>query len=134
MSGMYGNGAKGKADKLFSELVRLAGACQNPRCRSRSNLQCAHIYSRKFNRTRTMPLNAVCLCASCHAYYTARPADWRDFLIDSQLRTADEFDELNLLLRAPFKVPKGFWEDQCRELRTLIDAEKERQECLLNGQ
>lgn len=133
MSGLYGTGAKGKADKLFSQLVRLAGYCENPQCRSRSNLQCAHIYSRKFNATRTLPLNAVCLCASCHAYYTARPADWRTFLVEAGLRTDDQLDELNRILRAPFKVPKGFWEDQCQQLQTAIDAEKERQECLLNG-
>lgn len=136
MSGIYANGPKGKADRLFSQLVRLTGYCENPECRlmDASRLQCAHIMSRKFNATRVLRLNAVSLCASCHAWFTARPTEWRPFLTGAGLRTDDDLDELYRLTVAPFKVPKGWWEERCVELTAAIAAEKERQECLLNGQ
>lgn len=58
------SGAKAKADKLFSLLVRQVGHCE--RCGKTSHLQCAHIISRRFSATRTLRDNAWCLCAGCH--------------------------------------------------------------------
>lgn len=62
-------GAKAKADRLFSQLIRSRGYCE--RCRElgyaqRGPLQTAHIISRRFSGTRTDEENAWCLCAGCH--------------------------------------------------------------------
>jgi len=57
-------GDKGACDRIFSQLVRIRGACQ--RCGSPKNLQCAHVISRRYSATRCLPDNAWCLCATCH--------------------------------------------------------------------
>lgn len=80
-------GAKGKADRLFSLLVREAGVCaacgwacpcpEAPRHHTADcRLQCAHIISRRFSRTRCDLRNAVALCAKCHHHYTDNPVLW----------------------------------------------------------
>lgn len=56
-----------KLDKLFSQKVRSKGFCE--RCGKESNLQCAHIYSRRNKRLRWDFENALCLCAGCHLYW-----------------------------------------------------------------
>lgn len=56
-------GAKAKADKLFSQLIRSRGACQvcgDP------NVVTAHIIGRRFSWTRTDEMNAWALCPSHH--------------------------------------------------------------------
>lgn len=57
-------GDKGACDRIFSQLVRMRGACQ--RCGAFTNLQCAHIISRRYSATRCDLKNAWCLCARCH--------------------------------------------------------------------
>lgn len=64
-------GAKAKADKLFSLIVRSRGECQD--CGRTENLQCAHIISRRFSNTRCDEKNAFCLCAKCHHFFTDHP-------------------------------------------------------------
>ena len=60
-------GLKKKLDKLFSLKVRSVGKCE--RCGSTSNLQCAHVYSRKNLSIRWDLENAVCLCLKDHLYW-----------------------------------------------------------------
>lgn len=45
-----------------------------------TTMQCAHVFSRKHLATRCYPINAVCLCASCHATYTDAPTEWGRFV------------------------------------------------------
>jgi hypothetical protein len=71
--GTYGRGAKAKATKLHSLLVRSRGMCQRCGERDYSKLQCAHIVSRRFSATRTDENNAWCLCARCHMHLTTWP-------------------------------------------------------------
>lgn len=78
------------ADTLFSKLVRLVGACVN--CGGVSALQCAHIVSRRYLCTRWDFDNAVCLCASCHLYYTHRPLEWEAWVIER--KGEDEYSAL----------------------------------------
>lgn len=65
-------------DRLFSQVVRLKGCCEN--CGSTSSLQCAHGFSRRYRPTRWLHINAFCLCAKCHVYYTHHPIEWDDWL------------------------------------------------------
>lgn len=89
------SGAKAKADRLFSLIVRSSGGCEwcdyecgcpdKPRkhvqgCR----LQCAHVRSRRFSATRTDERNAVCLCAGCHHYFTDHPYEWAEAVDEIQ--------------------------------------------------
>lgn len=71
-------GAKAKADRLFSLIIRSRGYCEN--CGTTQNLQTAHIYSRRYSHTRCDPENAVCLCAGCHRYFTDRPVEFSSWL------------------------------------------------------
>lgn len=57
---------KANCDRLFSKLIRSKGKCE--RCSGTDNLQCAHIYSRKFGSVRFDEDNALCLCAGCHRW------------------------------------------------------------------
>lgn len=65
-------------DKLFSEIVRSIGQCE--KCGSKTNLQCAHIYSRRYRNTRWDSLNALCLCAGCHFWAHQNPLDFAKFV------------------------------------------------------
>jgi len=68
-----------KADILFSLLVRSRGKCQAKgldRVDCKGRLECAHIISRSHKLTRFDEMNALCLCAKHHFYYTNRPHKW----------------------------------------------------------
>jgi len=72
---------KKKMDKLFAEKVREMGFCQ--RCGKTSNLQCAHIYSRKNLSIRWDFENAVCLCAGCHLFWAHQePVEFTNWVRD----------------------------------------------------
>lgn len=70
---MYGKGAKAKATKLHSLVVRARGACERCGESDYSKLQCAHILSRRYSATRTDERAAWCLCASCHLFLGLNP-------------------------------------------------------------
>jgi len=76
-----GSGAKGKASRLHSELVRRKGECE--RCGKKSNLQCAHIVSRSYSATRVDLDNSYCLCAGCHMYFNKWPVEFGIFVFDT---------------------------------------------------
>lgn len=75
-TGTYGKGAKGKADKLFSLIIRSAGRCAACGDNDYRKLQCAHIVSRRYSVTRTDEDNAVALCWGCHRRFTDDPFAW----------------------------------------------------------
>lgn len=56
-----------QADELFSKIVRSQGYCT--RCLRDTNLQCAHIVSRKNKHLRWDLNNAVCLDVGCHLFW-----------------------------------------------------------------
>jgi hypothetical protein len=72
-------GAKARADKYFSLIVRSRGECQC--CGSDQFLQCAHVISRRYSHTRCMDLNAFCLCAGCHHHFTDHPVSFGIFVL-----------------------------------------------------
>ena len=98
-------GAKKKADRLFSLIIRATGHCENPDCdyacpcpdfprrhTTECRLQCAHIRARRFSSTRCDQRNALALCAGCHHYYTDHPYEWAA-LVD-EVQGAGVYDEL----------------------------------------
>lgn len=72
-------------DAIFSDLIREAydwtcANCDRPfPDRKGKDVQCSHIYKRKHHSTRWFPDGAICLCATCHAYYEDRPPEHAEF-------------------------------------------------------
>lgn len=116
MSVAYGKGAKGRATRLHSLIVRSRGACQS--CASPLNLQCAHIVPRGFAWTRTDERNAFCLCASCHHRFTNHVDEWLAFIY----KTIGEHAYAELKHKALQGVNVKFnWDNEVLRLRALAD-------------
>ncbi len=79
--GIYGKGAKAKATRLHSEIVRRDGYCE--RCGRTENLQCAHIIRRNYSATRTDERNGWSLCARCHFHLDRNPDEFMVFVGDT---------------------------------------------------
>ena len=112
MSNIYGKGAKGRATRLHAQIVRARGECES--CGSTNALQCAHIISRKYARTRTMLENAFCLCASCHMTFTDNPVDFSQFVLD---RIGDV--GYTTLLTERNRIDKMDWEVEACRLKKI---------------
>jgi len=68
-----------KLDKEASRIVRSRGRCV--RCKSKENLQTAHIFSRTYNATRwDIENNLLCLCASCHWFFHKNPVLFGEYV------------------------------------------------------
>ena len=121
-------GAAGRADDLFSKLVRSRGFCEGPGTRKGAavihtqNLQCAHILGRRLNLIRTDLDNALCLCAGCHYYFTNRPEEWRVF-IDEKFGAEHWYGLYRKAHVSP--APKVDWKAEVERLTALL-AEVER--------
>lgn len=112
----YGKGARGKATKLHSLLVRSRGRCE--KCGSTNQLQAAHIIGRRFSATRTSELNAWCLCAGCHMRLTEHPDEHMAFV--GQTIGMDAFNELKTKALAGVKANEAFWLGECARLSALL--------------
>ena len=69
-----------RADAIFGAQVRSVGFCQSGRPNHAGPLQCAHHFSRRYEATRWTRINASCLCAGCHVFFTHRPLEWDEWL------------------------------------------------------
>lgn len=110
-------GAKGRADKLCSLLVRSRGRCQM--CGSTQNLQAAHIVSRRFNATRVDPLNLWCLCATDHFRVDTHPDE--KLALAEKTIGLDTYYELKRRAEAGIKVNDAFWLEECVRLQMLLN-------------
>ena len=67
--------ARQEADRLFSRYIRARDrhcvVCGEP-----TNLQCAHLISRRYLAVRWDPGNAVALCVADHKRFTEDPLGW----------------------------------------------------------
>ena len=111
---------KNKLDKLVSEIVRKRGECQLCNKSRRVQLQCCHIFSRKYLNTRWDLDNVLCMCAGCHFRSHAEPILFAEWV---KKRLGE--DKYNLLKEAHNIIYKPTLEDlqtklKClEELRTL---------------
>lgn len=105
-------GAKKACDLTFSKIVRARGFCE--KCGNTSNLQCAHIISRRFSNTRCVAANALCLCAGCHHYFTDHPVEWGMFVVHEM---SVNYGELQRLSQSTAKVD---WKALLPELRERL--------------
>lgn len=126
-----GKGARAKATRLHSLIIRSAGVCANPDCDYRCpcpqfpmhgrlcRLECAHIVPRGRAWTRTSLDNAVCLCSKCHHRFGVWPDEWMRFLDESIGR--DRYDELKLT--ANMGVGRKFdWDAELERL--VVEGER----------
>lgn len=126
----YGKGARGKATRLHSLLVRARGRCEMcgytcpcptaPTSHTAAcKLQCAHIIGRARVRTRTDLANAVALCSGCHRRMTSEPIEWGRWVdahcgpthIDLLRARADEGTGQRLDWDAELVRLEGLWSD-----------------------
>ena len=77
----HAKGPKARADRYFSLIVRARGRCE--KCGRAENLQCAHIFSRRYSATRCDEANAWCLCAAGHMELTLNPHKHDAFAIET---------------------------------------------------
>ena len=72
---------KNKADTLWSKIIRFYGECE--KCGKKGgNLHAAHIYSRRYAKTRHDLENGLCLCWPCHRRGHDRPVDFTHWVED----------------------------------------------------
>lgn len=101
-----------QADAVFGRIIRAPGVCMA--CGSSRYIQCAHGFSRRYAPTRTDLRNAFPLCRGCHVYWTHRPLEWDEWLLDTWGEVL--YDELRELALSGVRVD---WKQRLAELREL---------------
>lgn len=116
-------------DDLFSKLVRerVNWTCEDtglyfPEDR-RQALHCAHIYGRRHKATRWNPLNAVCLSAGRHMYYTENPIEFTGWVMAHFKKVYGDyaFDTLTELHNQIVKVTKEDKKEMNKFFRKELD-------------
>lgn len=111
MSVSRAKGDRGRADMLFSRIVRSRGACE--RC-GRQATDTAHIVRRGYSATRCLEDNAWALCNSCHRL-TGEAAHEFMFLVERTIGV-DRYKELWDLAREDRKFGSVFWKAEVERL------------------
>lgn len=112
-------GAKAKADVLFSKIIRSQGACEAEGYDSKpcsSQLQTAHICSRRYSATRTDLRNAFCLCFAHHRYFTDNPRQFSRFITNTWAQEC-----YDLVYAKAQAVTKVDWEDRAEFLKDILE-------------
>ncbi len=118
MSIARAKGPRGKADALFSKIIRAKGFCERCLESDYSKLQTSHVVSRLYSATRCDTANAQCLCSGCHRYFTNNPIEF-SLWIDATLGM-DEYLRLKHKALEPRKFGKQFWESEIVRLKQLL--------------
>lgn len=71
---------RNKLDKIVSEIVRARGYCMWCGNKTKSLLQCCHIYSRNNLQTRWYLNNLLCMCAGCHFKSHQNPIEFGELV------------------------------------------------------
>lgn len=101
----------GKADRLFSQIIRSQGYCE--RCGVTDvPLDTAHLVGRRFSATRCMEENARALCRSCHYLIDTNAAEKV-----SLAGGLEEYDRLWRIANEPRKFGPVFWRDEVERLQ-----------------
>lgn len=98
---------RNKLDKLWSQIIRARGECQ--RCGKPTNLQAAHINSRRHLAIRYDLDNGLCLCAGCHMWGHHSPTKFTFWLEDYLGRDLlEELHEKNVPTYGKFDWDKEY--------------------------
>lgn len=71
-----------RLDSLVGARVRSRGMCEAVGRPHKGRLQWCHVISRSYHNTRWLEYNSLCLCAGCHTYFTHRPLEWEQLIIE----------------------------------------------------
>jgi hypothetical protein len=107
------------ADTAFSNAVRMSKGYQCEHChKSDGKMECAHIYGRRYKSVRWDTMNALCLCHSCHRYFTENPVAFTRWLEE----TAGQgfLDILNEKRNEIFKTTKAVRAEIAKHYREQI--------------
>jgi hypothetical protein len=108
-------GAPGKADWLFSRIVRSRGFCQMPGCRCPGPYDTAHVIGRVYSATRCIEDNAWCLCRTHHTTVDNWPEEKLRLVV--QTIGMPRYEELRALAQAGPPPPKRlFWPSEVERL------------------
>ncbi len=99
-------------DKLFSELIRKRAmsrvhGCERclSYCEEYKRLQCSHFWGRSKRSVRFDEDTAAGLCAGCHMYLTAHPAEHYKWFLEKLGQ--EKFDLLETRARRPQKIDEN---------------------------
>lgn len=105
---------KHRADKLFSKIIRARGVCQRCGESNYSQLQTAHIITRKYSAVRTCEENAWCLCARCHRRLTDWPREHSRYITETI--GSEKYDQLRARAEDTAKFD---WESELNRLKEV---------------
>jgi hypothetical protein len=114
-------GLKGKADALFSQIIRSHGECEAEGYAGRNcsnQLQTAHIVTRGRSATRTDLRNAFCLCFAHHRFFTDYPREFSRFITGSWAQ--QHYDAVYAKSVTPTKVN---WQARVDFLMKVLNGE-----------
>lgn len=69
------------ADRMWADLIKAVGRCAVDGCTD-TRLEAAHLVPRRFMSVRHSLDNGVALCHDHHAFYTAHPYSWDDWVTE----------------------------------------------------
>lgn len=98
---------RSKADKLFSDFIRMRANWTCERCFTKyepptAALHCSHFHGRGKKSVRFDPDNAAAMCYGCHRHLTAHPLEHMDLFRHRLGET--RFNQLTLRANTPTKV------------------------------
>jgi hypothetical protein len=108
-------GAPGKADWLFSRIVRSRGFCQYPGCTSQGPYDTAHLIGRRYSATRCLEDNAVAACRTHHQMIDAW-WDEKKRIIEATIGL-ERYEELKQIAKqGPPPPQRMFWPSEVERL------------------
>lgn len=114
-----------ECDRLFSRVVRLRDReCQADDCgvSGIERLDCAHLVSRSYHRTRCDERKAVALCRGHHRYFTDRPVEWEQWCYDRFGLSFDLLRDFAIGKDLPLTYPRPDWTEIAAELRARLNS------------
>lgn len=116
MSVKQRKGAAGRADRLWSQIIRSRGICE--RCGTVDSFQAAHIIPRRYAKTRTVLDNGWCLCGTCH-FEVDNFADEKMALVERTIGSERYWELRELAQDTRGKVD---WPREARRLKAIADG------------
>jgi hypothetical protein len=109
-------GAKGRADRYYSLIIRSIGYCE--KCGTSEGLTTSHIVGRRYSATRTDLKNSQCLCFSCHRYFTDWPKEFSRWI--TQSIGTELYEELKQKAEAGAKINWDIEADRLKDIYKQI--------------
>ena len=110
---------KRTADALCGALVRSRGVCEAKgygKFKCSEQIQWCHIFSRRYQKLRWLPQNAIPMCKPHHVYFTYNPNEWTMFMLKNYNET---YQWLYKEKEKIVKIDKGFMENTIISLQAL---------------